>query len=72
MHLLAIKARALLHDELRDQGPVPLHRALVTAQVAFQQRFIDPGYDRLVGVFGARVWVVGLSLGPNQIGMCSR
>jgi hypothetical protein len=39
MHLLPVKACALLHDELHDQGAMPLHTAAVTAEVPFQQRF---------------------------------
>src|SRR5262245_7193548 len=40
MHLLPVKACALLHDELHDQGAMPLHTAAVTSEVPFQQRFI--------------------------------
>jgi hypothetical protein len=41
MHLLPVKACALLHDELHDQRAMPLHTAAVTAEVSFQQRFIN-------------------------------
>src|SRR2546429_649516 len=52
MHLLPVKARALLHDELHDQRSMPLPTAAVTAKVPFQQRFIyglvaEPIRDRV-------------------------
>ena len=43
------------------------YRDVLEFEPGFDVEFTDPGYDRLVGVFGARVRVVGLSLGPNQI-----
>src|SRR5262249_1521728 len=43
------------------------YRDVLEFEPGFDVEFTDPGYDRLVGVFGSRVRVVGLSLGPNQI-----
>ena len=43
------------------------YRDVLEFEPGFDVEFTDPGYDRLVGVFEARVRVVGLSLGPNQI-----
>jgi len=43
------------------------YRDVLEFEPRFDVEFTDPGYDRLVGVFGTRVRVVGLSLGPNQI-----
>lgn len=51
-----------------DMGrAVAFYRDILEFEQEFDVEFLDPAYERFVGVFGARVRIVGMVLGPNRI-----
>lgn len=46
---------------------VAFYQEVLGFEKEYEVELADPGYDRLVGVFGTRVRVAGMSLGPSRI-----
>ncbi len=46
---------------------VDFYRDVLQFRKEYDVEFADPGYDRMTGIFGTRVRLVGMSLGPTRI-----